>query len=330
MINNYKKLIFITTIKSWLFLELVLFCIEKLMSIIDIESNATKDFWDGVSELYGENEMTKHESDYEMEIVLSNIKNNYNILACFGVADGSRDPCMIIDYMCKNGYKIGKLIINDISSEMTKITAKRAESFIRDTSTHELCEIPEIEIFNSPLEKLLTTKKSSIDDDITIIIGVYSSLFLYEGLELYMKNKEIIGNTFSVFPIYYLEDKSIIKGDYITFDIDNYIDICKSTDILSWCKKSDFLGYSISTDKNFVSHYFNPGALSKLIADVFVDTTIKTDIGYGSSSRYIVHTIKNNKGSGNKVFITMLNNVLGNITWQNQKKALSKLKEIFV
>lgn len=69
----------------------------------------TTNFWDSVSDIYGENEMTTNKSDFEMDYVISNISLNTKLLMSYGCADGSRDPIMILKHI-----KPDMIIIGDI------------------------------------------------------------------------------------------------------------------------------------------------------------------------------------------------------------------------
>jgi hypothetical protein len=290
---------------------------------MELDTKAIETFWNGVSTIYSDNEMTTYESDFEMDFVFNTITENkdYNpdILICIGVADGSRDPYMILKKMKELGYLPNKLIMNDISPEMINIAKERMKIFdIKDT----VC-------FSNPIESM-KYDHLDISNNILYVIGVYSSDFLKEGLELYMKNKEIIGNKFSLKPIYYSLSLNIYYYDKncIEFNIKDYNDICDKTDILKWQNNCEFVAYSITTDKNFTSHYFKSSMLYEIFKRKFNNHKIDMIIGTGENKRYIVTKINSFNTNGIKIMVTSLNNVFGNIISDHQLDALSVMKFI--
>jgi len=290
---------------------------------MELDTKATETFWNGVSTIYSDNEMTTHESDFEMDFVFNTIIENKHykpdVLMCIGVADGSRDPYMILKKMKEIGYLPDKLIMNDISPEMINVAKERMKVFdIKNT----IC-------FSNPIESV-KFDYSDITNDMLYIIGVYSSDFLKEGLELYFKNKNIIGEKFTIKPIYfcscinsYFYDENIIE-----FDIKDYNDICDKTDILKWQDDCEFVAYSITTEKNFTSHYFKSSMLYEVFKRRFNNHNIDMVIGTGENKRYIVTKINSHNKSGKKIMVTSLNNVFGNIIYEHQVNALNVIKSI--
>lgn len=307
---------------------IVSFAMMSEISTNMVDNSATKSFWDGVSHQYGDNEMTIHESDFEMNQVLNDINRNFipDVLACFGVADGTRDPIMILKKIKKMTINSpSALLINDISDEMLNVAKNKIESSVMyDTNSKEFSMLP------GPIEKL---KHNSISHDglnVLYAIGVYSAKFLKDAFELYSRNANIIGTQFVVFPTYYV-DGEIIKGNkHISFDINIYEKICDETDILKWQSEYDFLAYSLFTEKNFVSHYFSASTLINLISYIFDDSDIDMVVGNGNNLRYIIIKIFNRMYMKTNVLVTMLNNVLGNVIWDNQISALCALKSLFI
>jgi len=290
---------------------------------MEIDTKATEKFWNGVSTIYSNNEMTTCESDFEMDFVFDTIIENKDykpdILMCIGVADGSRDPYMILKKMKEIGYLPGKLIMNDISPEMINVAKERMKIFdINDT----IC-------FSNPIESI-KFDYSDIKNDMLYVIGVYSSDFLKEGLELYLKNKEIIGEKFTIKPIYYCSciNAYFYDDNTIEFDIKDYNDICDKTDILKWQDNCEFVAYSITTDKNFTSHYFKSSMLYEVLKRRFSNHKINMTVGTGENKRYIITKINSFNTSGKKIMVTSLNNVFGNIISNHQLDALSVMKFI--
>jgi|694.fasta_scaffold37717_3 hypothetical protein len=291
---------------------------------MELDTKATETFWNGVSTIYSDNEMTTHESDFEMDFVFETVTENKDykpdILMCIGVADGSRDPYMILKKMKEIGYLPDKLIMNDISPEMINIAKERMKIF----------DIKNMICFSNPIESM-KFDHSDIINDILYVIGVYSCDFLREGLELYFKNKEIIGEKFTIKPIYYCSciNSYFYDDNKIEFNIKDYDDICNKTDILKWQDDCEFVSYSITTDKNFTSHYFKSSMLYEVFKKRFNNHNIKMTIGTGENKRYILTKIKNNgKNNGKNIIVTILNNVIGNIISDHQLDALSVIKSI--
>lgn len=296
---------------------------SKQSQSLDISVDTEK-FWDGVSKMYSSSDMTHHMADFELGQVLSVVdKMNLKGLSCFGVADGNRDPIQILDHCYKNNKELpSELFINDISSNMLK------ESISNLKIGGWLDKIKWVIPIHNSISKINFTS-NIINKKSTYIIGVYNADYLRESLLLYKENKDVIGKHFTICPLYLdqsQESPSIYKGKDITFDIDNYENY---TDILDVMKQdSNFYAYSVLTDKNFISHYFNAKALNSLISSIYKKHNISTQKGENQSDkRYIVNVIRSNNGTNDYV-VTMLNNVFGNIKFCEHVDSLQKLYDL--
>lgn len=272
----------------------------------------TKGFWDGVSQVYSEKDLTKHDNDSELNFVLERTHDIVE-LVCLGAADGCRDPVAILEHMLKKGIVLPtKLVCNDISPKLLEVCEKRLVEFPT---------IPYKQFFPVPLCDL---KVDATNMNTRIIIGTYNANYIMQSLSLYNDNNEVIG---TIFDLSYLtfDDKTgeFKKSDQkLTFHIKNFEDY-KDT-IMSWRNVPNFYAYSVETDKDFVSHYFDLDCLTAVYKFVFDSVPVNSVTEEGD--RYIVADI----GSQNpQRIVTMLNNVLGNIQSFEQIDSLQKIKQLF-
>lgn len=293
------------------------------------QSVNTEQFWDSVSKVYSSNDMTNHMADFELQTSLSYIKAmNVEGLSSFGVADGNRDPIQILKHLNDNDRQLpNELVVNDISSNMVKETANNlllggwTEKIKSINYIH--CPISQIKSINSEIKN-----KSPL-----YCIGVYNVDYIKESLELYRQNKEIIGKNFTVNALYLTFDENnnpvIIHGISLMFNIDHYNNALVGFNAL----KTDpsFYAFSVTTDNNFVSHYFNSEKLNLLLNNIFKGLKVITEKGADANAkRYIVNIISDNDINKKPNYVvTMLNNVLGNIKSEDQIVSLQKLFDLF-
>lgn len=280
-----------------------------------ITNQQITNFWDNVANGYGENNMTNCHADKEMEIIQKIVKDDFNgvvpVIQCYGCADGTRDPMLILN-MVKNHPT---LFFNDISSSMLANAVNNPNIYQRCENIFTICEAVELidtNIISYNFSKFLNGKNTCY------IFGVYNIDFFRNALVLYKQNKEIIGERFKVFGMFYDGNEITTSDDFIPFDIDNL----ESFTSERWFEHSDFLGYTLVTDKNFISSYYLPSRLKDLLKNIFIDFNIECDI----HDRHIVYTIKNSDKP--TVLVTMINNVLGNISYNNQIQALRKIHDL--
>lgn len=278
----------------------------------------TQVFWDSVASLYGENEMTTHSSDFEMDTVNNAVDSMPipSVVASYGCADGSRDPVMILKNI-KNDYV--KVVLSDISPEMVKIAEKR----VMDMNVSQKM----IQTVVGPLEDIEPVKMIS-DGNIGLFVGVYSSCYLPDAMKIYSGNRNIIGNNFTVSHVFYSDNKIVQMPEKFQFEIQNFDEVKERIMDPSIIDKEGFLGYNVNTEKNFVSRYFNPVTLKKMMEDIFYECRISVTVGKDENSRYTIVQILRETDNETAV-ITMMNNVLGNITYYNQIKALENLREMW-
>lgn len=291
------------------------------------ESVDTEKFWDGVSKIYSSSDMTHHMADFELNQVLIAVDNlAMKGLSCFGVADGNRDPIQILKFLSgKNKNLPDELLVNDISSNMLEETTNNLS--LGDWHL----KIPSIKCVHNPLSQIDSIDSKVIDRKMAYIIGVYNADYIRESLELYKGNREVIGDYFTVWPLYlnFTDVYPIIyKGIKLSFKIDdfeNYLPIFEEMK-----KDQNFYAYSLMTDNNFVSHYFDSEKLNSLFSVIFKDYTVTTKKGVNPSDiRYIVNIIQQNNNNTNDYVVTMLNNVLGNIKCDEHILSLQKLFNLY-
>lgn len=283
----------------------------------------TTGFWDSVATDYSSNTMTTHMADYEMDILLQNIKQfNYEGVAGFGVADGSRDPIQIVEYLEKNKLvsENFEIFMNDISANMltvakTNIKNKQLDKYINHDSHNQLCNISHINFVTRVRNPLFC-------------IGVYNAEYIVESLELYNQNKNTVGKEFILTPIYLTECDILEEQRSISFDISKHNDY--SVQILEMAKSTNFYAYRVKTNNNFISHFFSATCLKHVLTNIFKNMNIiqfrGTKDANHDNRRYIINIIKNDKQTN--FIVTMLNNVLGNIYTEDHIKSLAKLRDL--
>jgi hypothetical protein len=292
----------------------------------------TESFWDGVSKVYSASNMTHHMADFELSFILSKLKLlNVKGMACFGSADGNRDPIAMLKFLRENSLNLPhELTVNDISVNMVKEARKN----LLEGGWH--VHIENVNYVHKPLSCIDSIPSSITDKRMTYFIGVYNATYLKNSLILYRENKEIIGDRFMVSPLYYNQKEcsgselGITVGTCITFDIDKFEDVWDELDKMG--KTPNFYAYSISTNKNFVSHYFDANCLGRLLNDIFTGYNVETvaENEQQNGARYIVNVITHKETSANNDYvITMLNNVLGNIKHDEHVSSLTKLRNLF-
>ncbi|CAF1064412.1 unnamed protein product [Rotaria sordida] len=290
----------------------------------------TKKFWNTIL-AYSDNPMTYTEADFELSQVYKCIDSNQHEqikdLFSMGVADGLREPISILDHIEKQGCVLpSRVIVNDIS----KTLFDQAKTNLVNRGWHNKID-NEIIYFLGKIDEIKTgiVKETKIRLG---IIGVYNLGYLKKALHLYQQNADIIGTKFNVYPVYLNneEDNLFLEhGETITFDITNLSDdIINQIDKNVDQSKHLYAQCVYTTDKHFVSHYFNDIWLKKVISDIFIDYDI--DIYQeADNGRYIVVKFQCTKETANGItLMTSLNNVLGNITTDTQIKSLRVLKNL--
>lgn len=288
----------------------------------------TESFWDTVAHMYSDSTLTSHMADFEMDIVFKFLLHVQILLgvASFGVADGNRDPIQILNFIreqTKYDSKNFEVILNDISGEMLNVAKKNMI-----TNGHgEL----QAHYEHNPVSQLLIVPSIHPVKKTSFIFGVYNALYIIESLELYRQNKKVIGDKFRLSALYLEEDLSIKEEplSVLHFDIDDYLSLSEA--ILLLMTIPNFYAYSISTEKNFVSHFFSAESLKKILLNIFVGKKVAYICGDNDhdhdNRRYIVNIIQNDGPTD--YIVTMMNNVLGNIKFEEQQQSLKNLWRLF-
>lgn len=267
----------------------------------------TTDFWNSVANLYDKSPMTHLANDEEMNYIFKVIDSNFiTKIICLGAADGCRDPLLLLYYL-KNTYKKEpkKLIVNDIAEKMLEKCKDRLKEFNQI----------DIDYVCSPINKIHISYNNFIG-----IFTVYRADFINEALKLYKIEQDIIGKEFKVFPIFYIDNKIVVNETINKcFNIN---DINEDLfDELKNMRKDNFLAYSIITlDKKFISHYYDLEMLNLMLTNVLNKKYEKRIMNI--SDRKILFEISNTNGD---TLITCLNNVLGNIPYDEQIESLCKI-----
>lgn len=288
----------------------------------------TESFWDNVARVYSQKDMTSHMADFEMDIVFTFLLCVQNLLgvASFGCADGNRDPIQILNFIRgqkKYNPENFEVLLSDISGEMLNVAKQNMianghgelQSHYVHNSVSQLINIP----------SFFPSKKT------TFIFGVYNALYIIESLELYRQNKAVIGSKFRLSALYLDDDLTIVEESesIMQFDIDDYSLFSEA--ILLLMTIPNFYAYSITTDKNFVSHFFAAESLKQILSNIFIDKKITyicgENINGHDNRRYIVNIIENDGATD--YIVTMMNNVLGNIKFEEQQQSLKNLWCLF-
>ena len=157
-----------------------------------------------------------------------------------------------------------------------------------------------------------------------IINGVYNADYIESSLELYDKQKDVIG---SVFEITWLcwRDNKLVPNSWLKFSINEYK---KILDVINlWKSNPDFVAYSIKTDKNFVTHYYCASGLEKMFCQVYPKDNISIN---SSGDRYLIVKIIMGDAKRIDTMLTTLNNVIGNILSEHQIESLTLMKKLFM
>lgn len=276
-------------------------------------------FWNSVSDIYGEEDLTKHDNDHELDIVFRNLDQIQTLtdLVCLGVADGSRDPIQILDHYIKtnsnnDNNKNNKMnvFLNDLSPELLNVCRKRMKKYPDYVVSYLI----------GPLDERINDIEL-VNKDCCFVAGVYNAKYISESLELYRQKKDIIGQIFTISYIYFKSDGSLEKSDIdLKFHIDKYESYMDA--VISWMNDDGFVAYSIVTNTGFVSHYYSLEGFEKMLSVFKCSVKVQP-----AGNRYIVATITNSDNP--TCLFTTLNNVIGNVVWEKQLKSLKAIADKF-
>lgn len=258
----------------------------------------TKEFWEYLSNYYTNYPMINDDADYEMNFISDKL-NKMKELVCLGVADGTRDPLQIL----KINSNIDSMILVDISSKLLELCKNNIKEYTIPT-----------QYFDKPIHELelIVAKRPT-----TLYIGTYNAKYIIKSLGIYLKNKEL-GEYFDL-AVLSEEDGKLIRKGNIQFKIDDYVEFIPK--ILAM-QNDKFLGYSIKTEKDFVTHHYHVDNFSNFITKTNV---FKKHYVHYVGDRHIIFQF----GEGSERIITCLNNVIGNIPHDLQVKTLSKINDLF-
>lgn len=277
-----------------------------------IQQPTTLEFWNSVADIYESSNMTHHKADQELDFVNNCIKNELTELVCLGAADGCRDPMKILEYLKKNNLNYPKyLTVDDLSPKLLDVCAKRLDELNINISTKYIA---------APINKL--------EDFVTrnyfktlVLYGVYDADFIHNALAIYEENKQVIGETFTCDYLSF-ESNRLYYHKGIKFHISDRKKYITTIDNIR--SANTFLAYSICTNTGFISHYYDIDGLKKFNDKIFGLKHLSTQkIG----KRYIVCKIGSTKYER---LVTILNNVIGNIPWNDLTDSLKVIDRLYL
>lgn len=281
--------------------------------------NISLEFWNSVSAIYGEHNLTNHNSNYEMSFVnqMAQFIKSKNLI-CFGVADGSRDPITILSYLSANNMTLpSTIILNDLSPNLLNVCK---------TNMHKKYPTIETQYLLMPMADVTSEINTKFPNTIALI-GLYSADYIMPSLKGYYESKKIIGNSFEVGATVLCDNGEIhYLNKKIKFDINDYESIFPK--LSEFRTTPNFLAFSIKTDKNFISHYWDTDGLLQLMSTVFSKKKVSIE---KLGDRYVMTTIngKVNSIDSDTTLITCLNNVIGNIPVEYQVSSLEMINSLF-
>lgn len=290
-----------------------------------MDTPSTVEFWDSVSKIYENSPLTKHQADKEMDKIYEIIEEHFPTvknLICFGTADGCRDPIRILDQLKKKEKAFPECtVLNDLSSELLSVCQKRMNYYGFKKNVH---------YFSGPMSEItrdqLVEKYFPFGDmKAMYFCGVYNADYIAPSLEGYKQESAVIGTDFSLSPLL-LVDGELVQSEGINFDINDYESQLDTIDDMKDIKNC--IGYSIKTDKGFVTHYYTMRGFYDMLVHVFGVGLFGCTIIQGD--RYLVSTIFDKDYRKNmNTLITTLNNVIGNIPFDQQLESLQNIKNLF-
>ena len=282
-------------------------------------------FWNSVSSIYGGHNLTTHSSDHELDFVkecanrlISSNNLILSTLICLGVADGSRDPIVILSNLRTNNLPLPKqLYLNDLSPDLLGVCEKSMKEMFSELQATYFA-VPMSDVDPNVIPKTETT---------TALIGLYNADYIMPSLKGYLESKDVIGTKFEI-GVTIFENGNIVKHDnVIRFDIESYASF--ETQITDLRAIPNFLAYSIKTDKDFISHYWDSDNLWHVMAQAFKNKTVKT---FKLGERYVMSKIDNfpsDNDDKRTTLITSLNNVIGNIPFEHQMASFEMIDSLF-
>lgn len=274
-------------------------------------------FWNKVSTIYETNELTTHDSDAELDAIYLMISTigHVKTLACFGVADGSRDPKKILDFMKEKEIKLPEsMILNDLSPKLLDVCKTRLSDINIPTMYQD-----------GPMDQMINWLPKDESWRSWYIIGSYSAEYIEKSLEIYKKNREGLWNTFDLAPLI-IVDSEIKRNEVLNqnFKVEDYK--TKMDEINNMAFSKGFIGYSIKADSGFISHYYTVNGMKEISKLAF--TKAGSIESYSTGDRYIITVIKKSNDNPN-CLITTLNNVIGNIPHELLLTSLRAINKSF-
>ncbi len=286
---------------------------------MDKEIASTTEFWNSVSEIYGDSPMTNREADLEMNSLFKLIgflgNKTVKELICLGAADGSRDPIKILNFLKRMNLKLPKkIIINDISSGLLEVCERKM-------AINNFSNVERIYVCK-PMHEINYKNNGSIS---MFLVGLYDADYIETAFKLYRDNSEVTGKEFNVSWLWFEGDNLYRETkDEIKFNINEYGNNISKVKQLRENAKTNFLAYSIKTNKNFVTHYYDFKMIKFFFGTIFSDCKITS---YKVGNRYLMMLVS--KKYYPDCLITSLNNVVGNIPFDLQVASLKNIKKMF-
>ncbi len=270
-------------------------------------------FWDSTSELYEDTSLTMHKSDGEMDFVKDVLDSHkFDGFVCAGCADACRDPKQMLEYLTEKKMTLPTSIkLNDLSPKLLKTAEKKLIQYDKIN----------IEYYPNPVN-IVTKEKLNLPDNCNpcVIIGVYNSNYIKPSLKGYKDNKSIIGTDFEICAVVLENNKLVQNSKVIKFKINNYLDVMD--DIYKLKEIKNFVAYSIITNTGFISHYYEMNNFKNMCNIAFKNKTIDV---VKRNGRYIIAYIRKPNNTKFNWLITCLNNVAGNIPYNDQLDSLETI-----
>lgn len=275
----------------------------------------TLHFWNSVSEIYEESDLTNHDADSEMKYILKEITGlNITGLICLGVADGCRDPCQILKFLHQQKLPLPKEnIYLDLAPKLIEKCKNRIEKSFPNLNA----------LYISDSIHNLDFSLGHVNNH--IFIGCYNFNHIDTSFQLYLEQKNVIGTKFEIKFIEYDGIYLLESGNVLKFDINDYVNY---VDIMKKIKNNikNFIACSITTDTGFISHYYDIIGVTDLATNIFGEN-LKSVSECGD--RYILINACNlNENATCNYVTTCLNNVIGNISTYDQIDALQKINSL--
>ena len=276
-------------------------------------SEITKEFWNYLSKYYTNYPIINHDGNYEMNYIFNILLECKNIkqLACFGVADGTRDPLEILNFLKEiDKLEVNSIILDDISEKLLELCRVTLKDY-SDIKAQYVAKPIHV------VENIERTKNA------IYFMGIYDADYIEESLQIYVNNKGEMGEFYDIGWIYE-EDMQFKRKGSIKFKIDDYMQHLDR--IQNFRENKNFVAYSIITEKGFVTHHYDINNFGNVCTKIFNGNVEINSVG----NRHIICKISTDENDlTDLTIITTLNNVVGNIPHDLQIASLQNLNNLF-